>query len=331
MPLFRLVAMAVAKVFSKVFGLATITFFGRAPSRDDHILGFVGLVSITWLVGPVAIVQPDVIELAVPFLGDDESLLRAVAIGVTLGLPLVVGYAVSRIHNQPGTHRSTLLTTLAGYAYAPAIGLLVVGLVLIVPVVKGRELVRRNELAHLSVMVDDDGFEAFADHVHDLLEQVGDDVRDSEHAAPVRWLFAGLAKVEGRIFRRGFSPRMDRVLVEVDGDTVEVTLHSTDISVLGGSVPARRIWAWIAEELDPRRAYATWDDESQAVEDEVRACMDRIDEGDPCTSEELDELAARMRELALSAPEWNAIRRQVYRVALASARMEGTQDAREVS
>jgi hypothetical protein len=73
MPIFRFVVYGIAKTLSKVFGLATMAFFGRMPSRDDDKLAGVGLIAVSWVPVVVAIFWPALAEFIIPFAPDDET------------------------------------------------------------------------------------------------------------------------------------------------------------------------------------------------------------------------------------------------------------------
>ncbi len=321
MPLFRLVMLAIAKTFSKLFSVATVTFFGRAPTRDDDKLGMVGVLSLVWLGALVAVAVPTVAETLIPFLPDDETLLRGVAIALAVLLPPAVGITISRVQNQPDTRRNMLVHVALGYAYATVIGLLTLALVLVVPVVKASELARRYDLQHLAVMVPPDRHDDFRAHVTEVMSRHGHALHEEPQPAPVRGLFKGLAHTESRIFRRGIDVQMRRLVADIDGERCQLTLHATDLSILAPRETASRAFALLADELDPRVVYFSWDDASQRVERAVCRCLDEIDAGRPCAREDVESLVEELRGVGLEPPEWNAVRRQLYRVECASERL----------
>lgn len=325
MPVVRLVMLAIAKTFSKLFSIATVTFFGRAPTRDDDKLGLVGVLSLVWLGALVSVAVPEVAETLIPFLPDDEALLRGVAIAMAVLLPPVVGITISRVQNQPDSRRNLLVHLVFGYGYAAVIGLLTVSLVLVVPVVKATELARRFDLQHLAVMVPPDRHEDFREHVTEVMSRRGHAVHVDPHPAVVRALFRGLARTEARIFRRGLDVQMRRLVADINGQRCELTLHATDLSILAPRETASHAFALLADELDPRIVYFSWDDASQRIERAVCRCMDEIDAGRPCDRGHVQDLVEDLRQVGLEPPEWNAVRRQLYRVECASERLRGQQ------
>ena len=322
MPFLRMIVLAVAKTCSKLFGLATVTFFGRAPTKDDDKLGAAGILSLTWLFTAFAILVPEAAEMVVPFLPDDEGFLRGAAIATSIVIPMVVGALIGRVHNQPDGAGRAALNVVAGFAYTPVVGLLLLALILVVPFVKLSYLLRQYNLQHMAIMIPEGCYDEVRDHIGDVL--AGHDIQVEVHAHPwaMRKVFTWLSWVEGRIFRRGMATRMQRFIGQIDDRYVEVTVHATDLAVLGEREAVSRVFALLAEELDPRKVFLTWDDDSQEVEKDLRTCYDQVENGEPCDRERLEELADRLRDLALDPPEWNAVRRMIYRVAVLSERAE---------
>jgi hypothetical protein len=323
MPLFRFLGLALAKTFSKLFNLATITFFGRLPSRDDDKVGLIGLLSVTWLVVLAAIPLPVIGKVVFPFL-DDEAVIRGVAIALAIAGGPAVGFTVSRLHNRRGERdrRSVARELLFGYGYAAIVGGLVTALLVVVPLVKASHIVKRYELAHLAIMIGRGSYDDVLDELQAALDRHGIATRVERPHWAIYRIFRGLAWIEGHIFRREVATDMKVVLGEVpDGDAFEVTLHSTDISVLGSKKATSMVMAILSEELDEDHLYFAWDDAAQELEDRIGEAVRRLDrDGEPTSDRDIDELCARLRTLSLEPSEWNAIRRQLYKLETASLR-----------
>jgi hypothetical protein len=75
-----------------------------------------------------------------------------------------------------------------------------------------------------------------------------------------------------------------------------------------------RVYAVLAEGLDPRAAYVTWDDESQALEDRLREQWQRLEDGEPVDDDEVAQLSEDLATLQLDQEEWNGLRRHLYRL-----------------
>ena len=262
MPVLRFVAVALAKSLSKLFGLATITFFGRQPSRDDDKVAAVGLGALVWLTAAVMTAFPVAAELSFPPLADDETLARWVGAVTTLAMPPVLGLVIALLHNRDGGP-SKLAHAVYGYGYAAVISVLVVALVIVVPVVKVSYIARRFELERMAVLIEQGRFEHVRDTLLEILEGHGATAQVERANPAIRWVFGGLTWIEGRIFRRGLSRDMAVIRGELDDlGWFEITLHATDITIIRRQPVSTRLVALLSEELDVRTVYFSWDDDS---------------------------------------------------------------------
>jgi hypothetical protein len=318
MAFLRLLSVAFAKTFSKLFGVATISFFGRVPSRDDDKVALVGVLSVAWLVAVVAAFVPAVAEAVFPVLEDDD-VTRTVAVSLGIGLPLVNGLVISRIYNRNADGALAVAKHLVyGYGYSVAVGFVVLGIVFVVPVLKASHLARRYDLKHLAVMVEHDEYDDALEEIRETLARhdIDTDVTDPHPA--IGKLFTALTWVEGRIFDRHDLARDMKVLNGrlADGGRFEIILHATDISIIGEKRESSCVAAILAEDLDSPAFYFTWDDASQELEDRIRALRDRLEAGEHVDPAEVEALSDELRDLLLSPEEWNAVRRLLYRLEL---------------
>jgi hypothetical protein len=312
----RFVVYGVAKVLSKAFGLATIAFFGRMPSRDDDRIALVGLLSLTWLPVLVAIPVPAVGEFIIPFVPDDEGVIRATAVAIAVAIPFANGVLVSGLHNHDGTSRwHTARELLRGWRYTAVIGFTMSAVVIVVPIVKASHLARRYEVERLMVMIPADDQDALVQHLCEVLHDRGIEAEPQPPARILRELFGAMAYVLGRIFRRDVA----RDLVTIRGEDAdegffEIAVHASDLTIVGRQKQVCRVYAVLAEGLDPRAAYVTWDDDSQALEDRLREQWQRLQDGQPVDDDEVAQLAQDLATLELDQEEWNGLRRHLYRL-----------------
>jgi hypothetical protein len=312
----RVVVYGVAKVLSKAFGLATIAFFGRMPSRDDDRIALVGLLSLTWLPVLAAVAFPKVGEFIIPFAPEDEELTRWIAVGTAVAIPFVNGWLVGGLHNHDGTSRAhTVRELFRGWWYTLVIGVTMTAVVLVVPVVKASHLARRYEVERLMVMIPADGQDALVRHVCETLHERGIEAEPEPPATVLRKLFGAMAYVLGRIFRRDVA--RDLVTIrgsDADDGFFEVAVHASDLTIIGRQKQVCRVYAVLAEGLDPRSAYVTWDDESQALEERIRDQWQRLEDGGEVDEEELSRIGEDLARIQLDQEEWNNLRRHLYRL-----------------
>lgn len=313
MPVFRLVALAIAKTFSKLFGLATMTFFGRLPSKDDDKIAIIGVLSLTWPFIVIGAIEPAFGEMIIPFLPDDEALVRGVAVFLAILIPPFNGWLTTRIENVDGSRRTVVRRSALGLLYTPLIGLVVMAIIIVVPLLKISYLFRRIELKSIAVMIHDHQYDHVVDHIQEVLARHGIETERQEPEKIIGALFAMLVWLLGDIYRRTMAKDMTIIRGELDsGGWFEVTLHATDISILGQKYETTAIFAILAEELDQRYLYFSWDDSSQALEDRILECQQRMANGAEVSLSEIADLADDLRALSLESEEWNAIRRHIY-------------------
>lgn len=314
-PLFRFLAVLFAKTFSKIFGFATIAFFGRVPSRDDDKVAVVGVLSLTWLVVLAAVVVPDLAELTVPGLSEDDETIRWLGVAGAVAIPALNGALISRMHNQPDGTGALVRNVVRGYPYTAVIGGVVVALVVTVPIVRGSRILRRIDLEHIAVMVPDEVYDEVIERIHDAVTGIGLEAEITRPPAAIRRMFQALAWAEGSIFRREHAARKIRsVQGEIEGEPFEVVLHATDITIIGRRRESSRIAAALAEHLDHPGLYVSWDDEAQHVEDRIRDARGRVADDQPVERGEIEELREALRGLELSLEEWSAIHRRLCRL-----------------
>jgi hypothetical protein len=316
MPIIRFIVYGIAKTLSKVFGLATMSFFGRLPSRDDDKIALVGLLSISWVPVVVAVAFPAFGEMVIPFAPDDDGMIRLIAAVTAVVLPLTVGVLVSLMHNQANRSAAARLSQLGkGFWYTPLIGLTVSAVVVVVPLVKITHITRRLDVQRLMVMIPEGSYETVLDHARQRLRERGIDVERRPPNTVVQTLFRLLGFVLRHIFDRDVADDMQLLRGhDVDGGWFEITVHAADISIIGRQRQTCRLHAVLAEELDERIVYFTWDDASQDLEDRMRELRERLEADERVDPDDVEQIAQDLAGLELDKEEWNNVRRNLYRL-----------------
>jgi hypothetical protein len=314
MPVFRFLAVALGKMLSKVFGLATMSFFGRMPSRDDDRIALVGVLSLTWIALLVAATWPPFAELFIPFV-KDESAARMTAVWLAVLLPLGIGAIVATMHNNRHRGRMAVLRYwLSGYVYAAVIGLTVIAIVVMVPLLKAGYLVRRVTVGRVMVMIPAGSYDDAVSKLRSILDEADIETSDEDLNPVIRSLFRLLGWILGRVFARDIADEMRVLRGWQDGDWFEITMHSADISIIGCRRVVHFLRAVLAEEFGDDVVYLTWDDGSQAIEDDARRFRQRLRDGEPFERGQIDDLVARLSVLQLDQETWDAVRRLLYRL-----------------
>jgi hypothetical protein len=315
-PIVRFVVYGLAKTLSKVFGLATMAFFGRMPTRDDDKMAAVGLLSITWVPVLAAVFVPAIAEFLIPFVPDDETAQRTIAIGFVIAIPLVNGVLVARMHNNRQDHgRTTAGLLLHSFWYTPVIGFTVCAVVVTVPFIKASQIFKRFTVTRMLVMIPGGSYDEALQHIVDVLHERGIEGEVEEPNAVLRGMFRLLGYVLGHLFCREVADELKVIRGrDADDEHFEINVHAADLSIIGAQKQSKRIHAVLAEGLDERFVYFTWDDDSQALEDRMASLRRQLEDGEDVSLEEVRQVREDLATLELDKEEWNNVRRNLYRL-----------------
>jgi hypothetical protein len=315
-PIIRFVVYGLAKTLSKVFGLATMAFFGRMPTRDDDKMAAVGLLSITWVTVIAAVFVPAIAEFLIPFVPDDETIQRAIAIGFAIAIPLANGVLVARMHNNREDHgRSTASLMMHTFWYTPLIGFTVCAVVVTVPFLKASQILKRFTVTRMLVMIPGGSYDEALEHIVAVLDDRGIEGRVEDPNAVLRGMFRLLGFVLGYLFCRDVADRLKVIRgQDADDEPFEINVHAADLTIIGAQKQSKRIHAVLAEGLDERFVYFTWDDDSQALEDRMATIRQRLEDGEEVSLDEVRQIREDLAVLELDKEEWNNVRRNLYRL-----------------
>jgi hypothetical protein len=314
MPLVRFLAIGLGKLLSKVFGLATMSFFGRMPSRDDDRIALIGVASLTWLATAIAAAVPAVAEMMIPFV-DDDAVARWTAVVLTVAMPPAIGGLVASLHNHRGEGvAASAGHVVRGYLYTAVVSLTVTALVIVVPLVMASYLVRRFAVVRCMVMIPDGAYDRTVDHLREVLASAGIEAEVEEPNRLIAWLFRWLGWVLGYVFARQVPGRMQVLRGTQDDAWFEITVHAADLTIVGHRWVAHLVRARLVEGIDERVLYFTWDDDAQALEERIRGCRADLEAGRHVPREALDEMIEDLAHLQLDGEAWDSVRRLIYRL-----------------
>lgn len=312
MPIIRFLVVGFGKLLSKVFGLATMAFFGRMPSRDDDRIAWVGILSLTWLTLVLAAVWPTFAELFIPLV-DDASSAQLTSAALAVALPPGIGAITATMHNNRG-QGPVLGYVVSGYVYAAVIGITVVGIIVTVPVLKASYILRRFTVSRVMIMIPAGRYESAFTRVRSSLEGAGVDTTVGELNPLIRWHFRALGWILGRVFRRDIVDDIRVLRGRQDGDWFEVTMHAADISIIGTRRVVHLLRAALVEELGDDDVYLTWDEAAQQLEDDAAGYRQLVRDRVPVARSDITTLCDRLAELQLDQEPWDAVRRMLYRL-----------------
>jgi len=92
-------------------------------------------------------------------------------------------------------------------------------------------------------------------------------------------------------------------------DDLEILAYATNVSILGPKEDAYRVRAAMERELAFSDAYLTWNEESQAFEDELRELHESANGDLPGLRHKLSAVQERIDVASLNSEEWNVLYR----------------------
>lgn len=314
MPALHFILAFFAKIFSKLFSLATVTFLGRVPSRDDAKISLIGVLSLYWLFVAISLLSPGLASVAIPFLPGHSLAILIAGICLFIGIPLLNGWLMTKLQNYDKKAVSIQKQLLWAYPYTLILGLLVIALVITVPIVKAPLFIKRYKVEHVKVMIRKGMFEEAVRQVeHVLAEHAMRTKTKSPHRLLSRLLMV-LTWVLERIFHRHISKNMTVIEGRHRRLPFQITVHATDMTVAANRETESHVIAVLTEGLDESFMYFTWDDESQKIEDQIGKLWEALKEGHPIKESEIEGLVEELRTLGLSKEDWTALRMQIYRL-----------------
>ncbi|MBD1380730.1 hypothetical protein [Metabacillus arenae] len=311
----QFIATVISKILSKLFSLATVTFMGRMPSKDDSKVSLSALLSFYWLILCVGLILPSAVKSFIPFAPDDKTTIRFMTAGLVLLIPLIVGWVTTRIENyKDKSSRSFPHQLLMGYPYTMILGFLVVSLIITVPILKAPYIIYKNYLDSIKVMIHKGNFEKAILQVQQILTEREIRTKVETPPAIMQWLFKLLVWIEGEIFHQHMSKEMKVLKGEFAHKDFQINIYASDIAIIGKRSIATKIRAILSEELDEQNMYFSWDVQAHKIEDQIREYQQALSDEEEIPFTSIKELNENLKSLSLSEEEWNAIRRQLYQL-----------------
>ena len=324
---------AVSRSASFALGWAIAIFFGQIPGNRGRVLAIILLIGAAWLIVlvgaalPLAAIQLGIATGILPGVppGEEEASLYLVAAVygiVILAPPLVPVFAETGGFGGERSFRRLVSRLPLSYALTPMIGISVLLMVVIAPVVIVRRMREGRKVLQVPmVIIDEEGLEETIRRLDEMLARFGHPTRRGTATGPVSWPMRTLGFVARHLL--GSVVRGNPVKLVADDGAIEIVVHSTDVAITGPAETVYPLRAAIERELAFSRAFLTWSEDSQRLEEEVRRLHEERD-GDPASLiEELDRFQERLDAAPLKSDEWNILYRLRLQVER-QARLEAT-------
>ena len=307
--LFEAAGRFAGKVVTMLLGWASVLLFGRVPQRKQSLLAFITLGSIAWVVTLIGVVVPDVgsfLLAAVPrpeFV--DELWVRLAMLALAIVLPLVIGILAVLVldEDRRPTGAGLVVQVLRGYLYAPVLAIALVVLAGIALWRKGLALARRQQDAHVAVIVKPGGYERVVTDIERALDDAGVEVDRSKAPAALTIPPKLLAAVGGD----AVAALVPDELIELEGSGLSALIYPSDIAILGEKAIVARARAAIVARLTSTEAYLTSAAETQKIED----CLTDIARGGAgaATASTFRALDEQLASMTVPYDEWETLYR----------------------
>jgi hypothetical protein len=307
--IFAFIGRQLGRVLTLAFNWATIVLFGRVPSDRQLYLSGMALTALLWPIVLIGIAFPSFATFLLGFFTVPDWLspwVRIVMLVLAVLLPVVNGVLSTRLPDKAHrpTGRALVTTILRGYPNSLALFLVLVWMMIVAPLGKLRALVKRWEGAHVPIAVKPGGYDTV---VHDLtaaLDRAGIQVlRRRAH-----WAYELPGKVLAVLGGETVRALVPAELAELAGDGFEMTLHPTDLALLGRKKTLAHARAAIVRELTFTEAYQTWSRDAQAIEDRLMRAAEGTDD--------LDAIGKALNEGDFAFEEWEILYRLLLQVRL---------------
>jgi hypothetical protein len=266
------------------------------------------------------VVIPDVGTFLIAFIPSPdfvrEEWIRLAMLILAVVLPLAIGAGGLMLMDpadRPKGIGGKALQILRGYPYAGVLAVVIVFLLVVAPIFKLRTIIKRWEDAHIPIIVKPDGYEQVAAELEQAVDSAGLNLQRARAPRVLEAPSRLLAVVGGESVRRLVPDR----LVMLKARALEVTIHPSDVAVVGSKEAVARARAAVADRLTKTEAYLTVAEEAQEIEDELRG-LRGIDVTDTAARAEavetLKSIDARLSRLVVPYEEWEVLYRQRLQV-----------------
>jgi hypothetical protein len=186
------------------------------------------------------------------------------------------------------------------------LSLVIAMLLVVAPIFKLRAIVKRWEDAHIPIVVKPNGYDRVATDLEAAVDAAGLDLTRARAPRILEMPSRLLATVGGAAVRRLVPDQ----IVMLKAKTLEVTIHPSDVAMVGSKQAVARARAAIADKLAKTEAYLTTSEEAQQVED----VLGKLREPATLDPDEahgwLVAVDKRLAELMVPYEEWEVLYRQ---------------------
>jgi hypothetical protein len=328
--LLTLIVHSLGRVLNMVFGWATVVLFGRVPQDRQIFLSVVAFGSIVWLIAVLGIAFPSTATVMLAFMPVpkwvEEGWIRIAMLAAAVFVPPLVGESAIRAvdpDRQPRGARRIAGALISGYRFSFGIAVALVALMLVAPILWTRNFRRGWVTRHVPVIVRRRDYAAVLDHIERAL--------NAEGVPAKRRQIEGLFRVPTYVLAfaaAGKIQALDAQTARLSSPHVEILLYPFDLVISGGRAQVSRAQAIAAEQLPRTKAYMTWSERGNALEDRLTRLWARVRDDVPARERstvdetandrhvmaELERIGGDLRSACLTYEEWEVLFRELLMV-----------------
>jgi hypothetical protein len=307
--IFAFIGKQLGRVLTLAFNWATIVLFGRVRKDRQLYLSGMALTALLWPIVLAGIAFPSFATFLLGFVTVPDIAkpwVRLVMLVLAVLLPLATGVLSTRLpdEGQRPKGRALVVTILRGYPNSLALFVVLVWMMIVAPLGRIRALFKRWEAVHVPIAVKPGAYDAVVRDLAGALEEDGIQVTRRR----AQWAYELPGKVLALFGGETVRALVPTELARLVGDGFDMTLHPTDLSLLGREEKLAHARAAIVRELTFTEAYQTWSKEAQELEDRlVKASRGEDD---------LDAIGGELKERDLAFEEWEILYRLLLQVKL---------------
>lgn len=323
---FAFIGKQLGRVLTLAFNWATIVLFGRVQKSRQIYLSGMALTALLWPIVLAGIAFPSFASFLLGFVTVPDLVkpwVRLAMLVLAILLPLANGFLSTRLPDEGSRPkgRALVMTILRGYPNSLALFVVLVWMMIVAPIGKIRALFKRLEAVHVAIAVKPGAYDTVVSDLAGALDRDGIPVtRRRAH-----WAYELPGKVLALLGGETVRALVPTELAQLVGDGFEMTLHPTDLSLLGRKEKLAHARAAIVRELTFTEAYQTWSKEAQELEDRLVEASRGEDD--------LDAIGKELKARDLAYEEWEILYRLLLQVKLRVSltetdAMEGSEESK---
>ena len=310
-----------------MFGWATLALFGEVREKERPLLTVVVAAAAVWpflLVGTI-FPRPAALLLAITPVpkGAPEEIVRALWIGLTILIPLGVGWALSRRDNNKGSRRSGnkgraarewWKSLLLGFPTTLGLGLGFLFVCVAVPIRKVSALVAGRKEEHVPLAIPPEAYEDTVARLREALVRGGIPLEPRKAPWGTRLLGRILHVFAGAVLQ-AYQPEN---LAYLCTDEIETTFYPNGVRLYGSEAIMARAHALIAESAMTTPALLCMSPEGQKLEKRIKVLWGRRNEKTPRLDAEVQVVARELADTPFGFQDWETLYRELLQVVVAS-------------